>query len=86
MTIRESNSGWSDRAVTRWRVISSFVAFKSSTQNHGFVTVPERAIIETFGADLYHPGLLAIRLGDEEFDAFARDIKERTEPLGASQR
>ena len=72
--------------MAKWRVTSSFVAFKSFTRNHGFVTVPEGAIIETFSADLYHPGLLPIKLGDEELDAFARDIKERTEPLGTSAR
>ena len=85
MTIRRSSSGGTDRVVARrWRVISSFVAFKSSTQSHGLVTVPEGAVIETSGADLHQPGLLAIKFGDEYLDAFARDINERTEPLGGA--
>jgi hypothetical protein len=66
--------------ITRFRVLSSFVAFHAVVTNKPFLTVPIGSIIET-GEEFHSPGLFEIRLNDQQLLAFMRDIEECTEPM-----
>jgi hypothetical protein len=66
--------------ITRFRVLSSFVAFHTVVTNKPFLTVPIGSIIET-GEEFHSPGLFEIRLNDQPLLAFMRDIEECTEPM-----
>jgi len=66
--------------IARFRVVSPFVAFHTVVTNKPFLTVPVGSIIET-REEFHSPGLFEIRLNDEPFLAFMRDIEERTEPM-----
>jgi hypothetical protein len=66
-------------AVLR-RVVSPILAVTPSNEPHGFITVPQGSLIETPDS-LYEPGLICIKLGEQELLAFRRDIEERCEPL-----
>jgi len=66
--------------ITRFRVLSPFVAFHTVVTNKPLLTVPVGSIIET--RDEFHaPGLFEIRLNDQPLLAFMRDIDECTEPM-----
>ena len=67
--------------LARFRVISPFLAVRSSPRHERFVTVPQGAIIETTD-DLQEPGLGTVMVGGDILLAFHRDIVERTEPIG----
>src|SRR5579872_6479133 len=64
--------------VACFRVYPPFLALNESNQKHPFHTVPEGSTIEILD-EFRRPGLIHIRLDDQEFLAFARDIEERTE-------
>jgi hypothetical protein len=70
--------------ITRFRVLSSFVAFQTVVTNKPFLTVPIGSIIET-GEEFHSPGLFEIRLNDQPLLAFMRDIEECTEPMGLAR-
>jgi hypothetical protein len=67
--------------ITRFRVLSPFVAFHTVVTNKPFLTVPVGSIIETFD-EFHSPGLFEIQLNDQPLLAFMRDIEECTEPMG----
>lgn len=67
--------------IARFRVLSSFVAFRTVVTNKPLLTVPIGSIIET-GEEFHSPGLFEIRLNDQPLLAFMRDIDECTEPMG----
>ena len=67
--------------ITRFRVLSSFVAFHTVVTNKQFLTVPVGSIIE-IREEFHSPGLFEIRLNDQPLLAFMRDIDECTEPMG----
>ena len=66
--------------ITRFRVLSSFVAFHTVVANKPFLTVPVGSIIET-REEFHSPGLFEIRLNDEPLLAFMRDIEECAQPM-----
>jgi hypothetical protein len=66
--------------ITRFRVLSPFVAFHTVVTSKPLLTVQVGSIIET--CDEFHtPGLFEIRLNDQPLLAFMRDINECTEPM-----
>jgi hypothetical protein len=70
--------------ITRFRVLSPFVAFHTVVTNKPLLTVPVGSIIET--CDEFHtPGLFEIRLNDQPLLAFMRDVDECTEPMDLCQ-
>ena len=66
------------QSVARFRVVSPLLAVHPPDRKGKFVTVPTGSIIETRD-DIGSPGLIEIRLDDEQLLAFTRDIKERAE-------
>ena len=70
--------------ITRFRVLSPFVAFHAVVTNQPFLTVPIGSIIET-GEEFHSPGLFEIRLNDQPLLAFMRDIDECTVPMNLAR-
>ena len=70
--------------ITRFRVVSPFVAFNVVVTNKPFLTVPIGSIVET-REEFHSPGLFEIRVNDEPLLAFMRDIEECTEPMGLAR-
>lgn len=66
--------------ITRFRVLSPFVAFYTVVTNKPLLTVPVGSIVET-REEFHSPGLFEIRLNDQPLLAFMRDINECTEPM-----
>jgi hypothetical protein len=66
--------------ITRFRVLSPFVAFHTVVTKKPFLTVPVGSIVET-REEFHSPGLFEIRLNDQPLLAFMRDIEESTEPM-----
>jgi hypothetical protein len=69
--------------ITRFRVVSPFVAFNAVVTNKPLLTVPIGSIVET-REEFHSPGLFEIRVNDEPLLAFMRDIEECTEPMDAA--
>ena len=70
--------------ITRFRVLSPFVAFHTVVTDKPFLTVPVGSIVET-REEFHSPGLFEIRLNDQPLLAFMRDIDECTEPMGLAR-
>lgn len=66
--------------MSYYKVVSPFLAVRKANQPRGFVTVPMGAIIEVSGVPP-EPGLMAVKLGNEDLLVFTRDIRDRSEPL-----
>lgn len=66
--------------VSRFRVLSSFLAVRAVAHKERFMRVPVGAVIETT-SDLDEPGLVTVMLDGESLLVFCRDVNECTEPL-----
>ncbi len=70
--------------ITRFRVLSPFVAFHTVVTDKPFLTVPVGSIVET-REEFHSPGLYEIRLNDQPLLAFMRDIDECAEPMALAR-
>ena len=66
--------------VFRFHVTSEILAVTAHPADHRFVEIPGGSVIET-SDDLLEPGFHHITFNGKDLLAFARDIRERTEPV-----